>query len=120
MELAVTEMEIEVALDSGSVAHVASPNHLPPNAVVIPNETGRHFQGANESHIENYGTCRARLQDQKTRAVADCTWSAAEVVRPFHALCKIALVAGPQIIDRLEIIFRSKVAVRIRHRQVVL
>ena len=72
MELAVTELELEVALDSGSVAHVANPSHLPANAVVIPNETGRNFQGANESHIENYGTCRTRLQDQKTHVVADC------------------------------------------------
>ena len=32
MELAITETELEVALDSGSVAHVANPNHLPANA----------------------------------------------------------------------------------------
>ena len=89
MELAETEMELEVALDSGSVAHVANPSHLPANAVVIPNETGRHFQGANESHIENYGTCRTRLQDQKTHVVADCGWSVAEVARPLHAVCKL-------------------------------
>ena len=83
------KLELEVVLDSGSVARVANPSNLPANAVVIPNETGRHFQGANESHIKNYGTCRTRLQDQKTHAVADCGWSVAEVVRPLHAVCKI-------------------------------
>jgi hypothetical protein len=87
MKLAMAELELEVALDSGTVAHVANPSHLPANAVVIPNETGRHFQGANESHIENYGTCRTRLQDQKTHVVADCGWSVAEVARPLHAVC---------------------------------
>ena len=85
MELVVTEMELEVVLDSGSVAHVANPSHLPANALVIPNENGRHFQGANEFHIENYGTCRTRLQDQKIHVVADCGWSVAEVAQLLHA-----------------------------------
>ena len=68
---------------------MVNPNHLPGNAVVIPNETRRHFQGAHESHIENYGACRTRLQDQKTHVVADCGWSVAEVVRLFPAVCEI-------------------------------
>ena len=74
MELAVAEMELEVVLDFGSVAHVANPSHRPANAAF---------------HIENYWTCRTRLQDQKTHVVADCGWSVAVVVRPLHAVCKL-------------------------------
>ena len=80
---------MEVALDSGSVVHVANSSNLLANAVVIPNETGRHFQGANESHIENYRTCCTRLQDQNAHVVADCGRSVAEVVRRLHAVCKL-------------------------------
>ena len=112
MELAMTELEIEVAVDCCSVAHVASPSYLPANAVVIPNETRRHFQGARKSHIENYGTCRTRLQDQKTHVVADCTWSAAEVVRPFHAVCKIT---GTAEAPKHDVLFTAGSAVVVPH-----
>ena len=112
MELAMTEMELEVALDSGSVAHVANPSHLPADAVVVPNETGRHFQGANESHIENYGTCRTRLQDLQTNVVADCGWSVAEVARPFHAVCKLT---GTVEEPKHDVLFTASRAVVVPH-----
>ena len=112
VELAITETELEVALDSGSVAHVANPSHLPANAVVVPNETGRHFQGANESHIENYGTCRTRLQDLQTNVVADCGWSVAEVARPLHAVCKLT---GTIEEPKHDVLFTAGRAVVVRH-----
>ena len=95
--MAMTELEMEVALDSGSASNVAHLHHLPANAVIVRNETGRHFQGANEAHIKNYGTCRTTFQDQKTHVEMDCGWSVAEVVRPLHAVCKpIGTVEEPK------------------------
>ena len=72
MAMDVKEMDIEVAIDSGSVVNEANPRHLPANAVFLPNTSGQHINRANASHILNYGTCPTRLQDKRTDARIDC------------------------------------------------
>ena len=110
-----TEIDIEVALDSGSVVHVANPDHLPANAEVVPNTFGRHFNGANASNIENYGTCFTSLQDKKTRALVACDWSVAEVVRPLNAVCKIT---GTVEAPKHDVFFTAGRAVAVLHGHV--
>ena len=109
------EIDIEVALDSGSVVHVANPEHLPANAEVVPNTSGRHFNGANASHIENYGTCFTSIRDTKTGALVDCDWSVAEVVKPFHAVCKIT---GTVQVPKHDVLFTAGKAVVVPHGHV--
>ena len=87
--VAVEEWEIKVALDSGAVDSVIHPDELPPSVVCSPNTTGRHFTGANNSHIENYGSAETMLQDPQTKTRSGCRWKLADVVRPLHAVCKI-------------------------------
>ena len=111
----VKQIDIEVAIDSGSVVNVANPRHLPADAVVLPNTSGRHFNGANASHIENYGTCLTRLQDKKTNARVDCDWSVGEVTRPLHAVCKLTgTVAAP----KHDVLFTAGRAVVVPHGHV--
>ena len=87
--VAVEEWEIKVALDSGAVDSVIHPDELPPSVVCSPNTTGRHFTGANNSHIENFGSAETMLQDPQTKTRSGCRWKLADVVRPLHAVCKI-------------------------------
>ena len=87
--VAVEEWEIKVALDSGAVDSVIHPDELPPSVVCSPNTTGRHFTGANNSHIENFGSAETMLQDPQTKTLSGCRWKLADVVRPLHAVCKI-------------------------------
>ena len=115
MAMDVKEMDIEVAIDSGSVVNVANPRHLPANAVVLPNTSGRHFNGANASHIENYGTCFTRLQDKKTNVRVDCDWSVGEVVRPLHAVCKLTGIVDT---PKHDVLFTAGRAVVVPHGHV--
>ena len=108
-------IDMEVALDSGSVVHVANPDHFPGNAEVIPNTSGRHFNGANASHIENYGTCLTSLQDTKTKALVECNWSVADVVKPLHAVCKIT---GTIEAPKHDVLFTAGKAVVVPHGHV--
>ena len=81
MKLSACPRVIEVAMDSGSVAHVIHPDELPEDILYEPNNTGRHFKGAGASgsHITKFGSARTRLKDDKTGRVADCEWSFADV-----------------------------------------
>ena len=108
-------IDIEVAIDSGSVVHVANPDHLPAHAEVVPNSTGRHFNGANASHIENYGTCLTSMQDKTTGTLVDCDWSVAEVVKPLHAVCKIT---GTTAAPKHDVLFTAGRAVVVPHGHV--
>ena len=42
-------------MDSGACDNVIYPDGLPYDCVIIPNTTGKHFRGANDGVIENYG-----------------------------------------------------------------
>ena len=59
---AVERVRIRPAMDSGAVDHVIHPRELPDDALIIPNTSGKHFRGANDSVIEKYGTCDTVLE----------------------------------------------------------
>ena len=82
---------IRVAMDSAAVDNVIHPDELPEDMEYEPNTSGQHFRGANNAHIENFGSCRTRL----TTACGDvgCDWRMADVSRPLHSVAK---VTGPK------------------------
>ncbi len=56
-----------------------------------PNSTGRHFVGANNAHIEKYGSCDTKLSSGQ--GDVGCHWQLADVTRPLHS---VARVTGPK------------------------
>ena len=54
-------VRLRVAMDSAAVDHVINPWDLPADVEYVPNTTGRHFVGANDAHIEKYGSCQTVL-----------------------------------------------------------
>ena len=51
---------ISVAIDSAAVDNVIHPGELPPTVQINPNHENKHFVGANNSRIENFGTCTTK------------------------------------------------------------
>ena len=47
----VERVRIRPAMDSGAVDHVIHPRELPDDASIVPNTSGKHFRGANDSVI---------------------------------------------------------------------
>ena len=84
------EVTVSVAMDSGSVANAIHPVELPSDAQPEPNETGKHFVGANNTRIEKFGTCCTTLEGE--HGEVDCDWQLADVTRPLHSL---STIAGP-------------------------
>ena len=62
---AVERVRIRPAVDSGSADHVIHPNELPDDVKIVPNTAGKHFRGANDSMIENFGTCETLLESDR-------------------------------------------------------
>ncbi len=82
---------IRVAMDSAAVDNVIHPDELPENMEYEPNTTGQHFRGANNAHIENFGSCRTLLTS--TCGDVGCDLRMADVSRPLHSVAK---VTGPK------------------------
>ena len=55
------------------------------------NTTGRHFIGANDAHIEKYGSSKTVLTSTDTSV--GCHWQMADVNRALHS---VARVTGPR------------------------
>ena len=49
-------VKIRAAMDSAACDNVINPEELPSDAEFEPNVNGKHFTGANDSHIERYGS----------------------------------------------------------------
>ncbi len=81
---------IRPAMDSGSVANVVHPQHIPGDVEVKPNTTGNNFTGAGGSSIERYGTCKTLLESD--HGAVGCNWDVADVTRPLHS---VSQVTGP-------------------------
>ena len=45
------DFKVRVTMDSAACDNVINPEELPDDAVVVPNATGKHFKGANDSVI---------------------------------------------------------------------
>ena len=86
---------VRVAMDSAAVDNVIHPDELPDDAEYQPNTSGKHFVGANNAHIENFGSCRTKMTQHGDVARADvgCDWRMADVTRPLHSVAK---VTGPK------------------------
>ena len=85
------QVKIRVAMDSAAVDNVISPEELPADVEYEPNSTGRHFVGANNAHIEKYGSCDTKLSSGQ--GDVGCHWQLADVTRPLHS---VARVTGPK------------------------
>ena len=84
-------VKVKVAMDSAAWDNVINPEELPSDAEVEPNTTNKHFKGANDSHIERYGSCKTICSSPLGRV--GCNWQMAEVSRALHS---VAVVAGPK------------------------
>ena len=101
---ATEEVAIRVAMDSGSVGNVISPDELPYDAKVEVNKTGRHFVGAGGGRIQKFGKCNTKLVSQ--HGEIGCGWQVADVTRPLHSVSE---VTGPIEGDGLQdVLFNNK------------
>ncbi len=101
------EVTVSVAMDSGSVANAIHPVELPSDAQPKPNETGKHFVGANNTRIEKFGTCCTTLEGE--HGEVDCDWQLADVTRPLHSLSTIA--GPPEGTGKQDVLFNNRVCV---------
>ncbi len=102
------EVKAVVAIDSGAVANVVNPENVPKSVQIAPNNTGKHFRGANDSVIEKFGSCTTLMRDESGREVG-CRWQVADVTRPLNA---VSCITGPEEGDAIHnVIFSNKRAV---------
>ena len=84
--------EVEVAVDSGSVANVLRKGDVPASAVTTINETEHDFVDAQGGRIKNHGTCKTIMVDAAGRQIG-CRWRVAGVSRPLHS---VSCITGPE------------------------
>ena len=78
------EVEIEVANDSGSVAHVVGPEDVPSNVTLIRSANMKNFKGAGGDGIKNYGKAEVECEQEDGTRV-DCDLNVAGVTRALHS-----------------------------------
>ncbi len=84
------QVKVSVAADTGAVDNVIGPDDLA--ADMAPDgKVERHFVGASDEHIENYGQCDSILSGDLGQVL--CKWNVADVARPLHSISKMA---GPE------------------------
>ena len=106
---AVERVRIRPAMDSGSTAHVLHPDDLPDNVEIKPNVTGKHFKGANDSVIENYGTCETVLESDLGKV--GCSWTLAGVPRSLRSVSAVAGPAGGPSKAKQDVLFNNDLCV---------
>ena len=106
---AVERVRIRPAMDSGAVANVIHPKELPDDAVVKPNTSGRHFRGANNSVIENYGDVDTPLGTPAGEV--GCGWKSADVSRPLHSVSQVCGPAGGAAAAKQDVLFNNDMCV---------
>ena len=84
-------VKVKVAMDSAACDNVINPEELPSDAEFEPNTNGKHFTGANDSHIERYGSCKTIMSSKHGNV--GCNWQMAGVSRALHS---VGIVAGPK------------------------
>ena len=84
-------VKVKVAMDSAAADHVIDPEELPSDATFEPKTTNNHFVGANDSHIERYGSCKTICSSKLGKV--GCNWQMAAVSRALHS---VGIVAGPK------------------------
>ncbi len=84
--------EVEVAVDSGSVANVIRKGDVPAGAAMIPNDTEHDFVDAQGGSIKNHGTVKTIMVDANGKQIG-CRWRVAGVSRPLHS---VSCITGPE------------------------
>ena len=88
------EKWMEITLDTGAVAHVAAPHHLPGACKVVQTQASRskHFIAANGIEMKNEGEADVTLVDDEAGdgMESGCTFNVTNVTRPLHAAAVIA------------------------------
>ena len=82
---------VPVALDSGTVEHVAGPAHMPASTPVVKPASGkksRNFVGANGSPIANYGEAAVEMEQEDGKVIGG-SFHVADVTRPLHSTSRI-------------------------------
>ena len=84
------EVEVHVALDTGSVAHCVGPKDIPGSIRVKPPASGkiRNFVGAGGDGIKNHGEALVQLV-QEDGTIINSMFQVADVVRPLHSASQI-------------------------------
>ena len=106
---AVERVRIRPAMDSGAVDHVIHPRELPDDAVIVPNTSGKHFRGANDSVIEKYGSCETILEGKAGKV--GCVQQLANVSRPLHSVSKTCGPPGGVKNAKQDVLFNNDVCV---------
>ena len=88
-----TEIDAEVAADSGACDHVAGPDHIPGSVIIGKDGRVRNFIDAQNNGIKHHGEAQVHLVDDKGNVMAT-TVQVAEVCRPLHSVSKICDGAG--------------------------
>ena len=82
-----TEIDVEVAADSGAVDHVAGPDDIP-GCVKVEKTRPRSFVGPTGKPIEHHGEALVHLINETGKTIGS-TFQIANVVRPLHSVSKI-------------------------------
>ena len=77
-------IRIEVAMDSGAIAHVMRPDCVPAG-VKVDETHARNFTAANGGAIKNYGKARVEMMDTLSKNRNECINNVAEVTRNLHS-----------------------------------
>ena len=96
-------------MDSGAVDHVIHPRELPDDAIIVPNTTGKHFKGANDSVIEKYGSCDTILEGSE--GTVGCGWQLADVSRSLQSVSKVCGPAGGLKNAKQDVLFNNDLCV---------
>jgi hypothetical protein len=105
----VERVRIRPAMDSGAVDHVIHPRELPDDAFIVPNTSGRHYRGANDSVIERFGHCDTILEG--TEGTIGVTHQCANVSRPLHSVSKTCGPPGGAKNAKQDVLFNNDVCV---------
>ena len=103
-------VEVPVALDSGSVEHVANAQHLPASTPVIKRPDHRNFVAANGGEIIKYGEADVDMEQANGSTVA-LSFHVADVTRPLHSTGRICDSASRSCPSGHEIIYTRDEAV---------
>ena len=86
------EVPVRVAMDSGAVRSVTHKMTIPNGVEIIPNTSGKHFNGAGGDVIIKHGECITLMTGKTGNKVAG-RWQVADVTRPLHSVSE---VCGPE------------------------
>ena len=96
-------------MDSGACDNVIDPDDLPDGCVIVPNVSGKHFRGATDSAIENFGDVGTILGSDL--GAIGCGWKAAAVSRPLHSVSEVAGPPGGIQDSKQDVLFNNDICV---------